>query len=218
MELSGPTLVLDAAVSVGSIAVLRDGVLVAQRAVAMRGKNDEPLTPAVLDTLHEAGVGVASLARVICGEGPGSFTSLRIAGAIAKGIVQGTGCALHAIPSLALIVAGSDLTRAGGGRWLATLDAMRGDRYLALVTVGTQGDLASYEALGLAAAAEVPARAAALDATPIGPTEAVVASPRSAGITRCLSLLRARGPVDLASWEPVYGRLAEAQAKRERAE
>jgi tRNA threonylcarbamoyladenosine biosynthesis protein TsaB len=218
VELSGLTLVLDAAVSVGSIAVLRDGALVAQRSVAMRGKDDEPLTPAVLDTLHGAGVGLTSLARVICGEGPGSFTSLRIAGAISKGIVQGTGCALHAIPSLALIVAGSDLTRTGGGRWLATLDAMRGDRYLALVTIGTDGDLASYEALGLAPAAEMAARAAALDATPIGPDAAIVAAPQAAGITRCLALLGARGPVDLASWEPVYGRLAEAQAKRERGE
>lgn len=213
---AGLTLALDAALSVGTVAVLRDGALVAEREVAMRSREGEHLMPAVLATLGDAGAGIGDLARIVCGEGPGSFTSLRVAGAIAKGLAHGTGCPLLAVPSLALIAGASAATREAPGRWLATLDAMRGDKYLALVTVAPDGGIQSCEALGLAPAPAAPARAAGLDARLIGPGEPVDAVPHARGVTRCLGLVLARGAVDLASWEPVYGRLAEAQAKRQR--
>jgi tRNA threonylcarbamoyladenosine biosynthesis protein TsaB len=213
----GLTLALDAAASIGTVAVLRDGALVAQRTVAMRSADEERFLPAVLDALAEAGAAPAAVDHVICGAGPGSFTSLRVAGAVAKGLSLGTGCPLWEVPSLALIVAASERTRESGGRWLATLDAMRGDRYLALVEVGAAGALTRVTALGLAPATEVAARAAGLAAHPIGPGEDVQAAPHAHGVTRALDLIGARGPVELAAWEPVYGRLAEAQAKRERA-
>jgi tRNA threonylcarbamoyladenosine biosynthesis protein TsaB len=213
---AGITLALDAAVSLGTVAVLRDGAIAAAREVTMRGGEDERFFPAVLGALADAGVKPAEVTGVACGEGPGSFTSLRVAGAIAKGVAQGTASPLFAVPSLALIVAASDATLAPGGRWLATLDAMRGDRYLALVTVGRDGMLTAVESLGLAPAGEVGARARALGAMTIGPGEATDATPHARGVVRCLALLEARGAVDLASWEPLYGRLAEAQAKLER--
>jgi tRNA threonylcarbamoyladenosine biosynthesis protein TsaB len=209
-------LALDAAISVGTVAVLLDGVIVATREVALRGGEDERFFPAVLSALREAGAGPAEVTGVACGEGPGSFTSLRVAGAIAKGVAQGTGSPLLALPSLALVVAASEATTRPGSRWLVTLDAMRGERYVALVSVGEGGMVTSIEARGLAPAAEVPALAARLEATVIGPGESVDASPHARGIVRCLPLLAVRGPVDLAAWEPVYGRLAEAQAKRAR--
>ncbi len=213
---SGITLALDAAMSTGTVAVLRDGALAVTRDVAMRGGEDERFFPVVLDALRAAGAAPETVTGVICGEGPGSFTSLRVAGAIAKGIAQGTGCPLFAVPSLALLVAASDAAHAPGSRWLATIDALRGDRYLALVIVGADGGIASVEALGLARAGDVKARAEALRATAIGPDEAIPGAPHARGIPRCLALVEARGPVDLAAWEPVYGRLAEAQAKLER--
>jgi tRNA threonylcarbamoyladenosine biosynthesis protein TsaB len=211
----GLTLALDAARSEGTVAVLRDGALVATREVVMRSRDGEHLMPAVLAALAEAGAGVTDLSRVVAGEGPGSFTSLRVAGAIAKGLAHGTGCPLFAVPSLALLVAASPAT-AVAGPWLATLDAMRGDKYLALVTVGDDGAVVTSRALGLAPAAAVAARAEELGARLVGPGEAVDASPHARGLVRCVAMVLARGRVDLAAWEPVYGRLAEAQAKRER--
>jgi len=172
----------------------------------------------VLEALETAGGSVRSLDRIVCGGGPGSFTALRVVGACAKGLAFGGGAPLYAVPSLALIVAASDATRASGSRWLATLDAMRGDRYLALVTIGVDGTLASVESLGLARATEVPARAAALGATPIGPGEPLDAAPHARGTLRCAALIDAAGPVALGAWEPVYGRLAEAQVKWEAAQ
>ncbi len=213
---AGLTLALDAAASVGTIAVLRDGAVVAERRVEMRSAEEERFFPAVLGTLAEAGGDVGALARVVCGAGPGSFTALRVVGAIAKGLCEGGGLPLLAVPSLALIVAADARTR-GGGRWLATLDAMRGDRYLALVAVAGDGTVRAVESLGLAPSAGIAARAAALGAEPIGPDEALRAEPHARGVARCAALIDAAGPVDLAAWEPVYGRLAEAQVKWEAA-
>jgi len=207
------TLALDAAASLGTIAVLRDATVVAEREVRMRSADEERFMPAVLAVLDEARVAPAGLDRIVCGAGPGSFTSLRVAGAVAKGLAMGADRPLFAVPSLALIAAASDATMEPGSRWLATLDAMRGERYLALVSVGDAGRLSAIEPLGLAPAGDVAARAAALGARPIGPDEAMSAWPHARGVARCLELVEAAGPVDIASWEPVYGRLAEAQAK-----
>jgi tRNA threonylcarbamoyladenosine biosynthesis protein TsaB len=213
---AGITLALDAAASFGTIAVLVDGVVTAERAVEMKSAGKELFFPQVLDVLREAGATPRDLARVVCGAGPGSFTALRVVGAIAKGLCEGTGRPLHGVPSLALIVAGHEGT-GGGGRWLATLDAMRGDRYLALVTVAADGTLSSVESLGLAPGESVAARAAGLGATLIGPEEALAVAPHARGVARCWGLVEAAGAADLASWEPVYGRLAEAQVKWEAA-
>lgn len=215
--MDGLTLALDAAATTGTIALLRDGVLVSARSVAMRSDAEERYLPAILEVVAAGGSTLRDLDRIVCGEGPGSFTSLRVAGAIAKGFALGLGRPLFAVPSLALIVTASEATARAGSRWLATLDAMRGDRYLALITVGTDGTVSSLEALGLAPATTIAARARALAATPIGPDEAVVASPHASGLVRCVALVSSAAPVDLASWEPRYGRLAEAQVKWEAA-
>lgn len=121
------------------------------------------------------------------------------------------------MPSLSLIVAGDAATAREGTRWLATLDALRGERYAALVVVGAEGAILRVEQLGLVPAAEVAVRAAELEALPIGPDEAHVAVPHVRGVVRCLALALAGGAVPLASWEPMYGRLAEAQVKWEAA-
>lgn len=211
----GITLSLDAAAGTGTIAVLRDGRVAAARDVAMRSDAEERFLPAILATLDACDVPLARIDRIACGAGPGSFTSLRVVAAMAKGLAEGRGVPLFGMPSLALIVGADDRTRAPGSRWLATLDAMRGDRYLALVVVGDGGAIASVESLGLAPASESAARAAALDAIPIGPDETRAAAPHARGLDRMLDLVATAGPVGIAAWEPVYGRLAEAQVKWE---
>jgi tRNA threonylcarbamoyladenosine biosynthesis protein TsaB len=217
----GLTLAFDASAGTGTIAVLRDGTLVGEQTLEMRSSAEERFLPAVVATLASVGASVGTVERIVCGAGPGSFTSLRVVAAAAKGLAQGTGRPLYAVPSLALTVTADARTTAPGTRWLSTLDAMRADRYLALVTIGDTGDagaVLAVESLGLAPQAEVAARATALDATAIGPDEPLVAEPHARGVARCLALIAASGPVDLARWEPVYGRLAEAQVKWEAAQ
>lgn len=210
----GLILALDAAAGPGTIALLRDGTVIAEREVEMRSAQEERFFPAVLALLEASRVTARDLACVVAGAGPGSFTALRVVGAIAKGLCEGRGIPLFGVPSLALIPAGA---AAAPGRYVATLDALRGERYAALVSVGAAGEVVAHEPLGLVAAAALGDRAAALGARLIGPDEALAAVPHARGVARCRALATAGGAADLASWEPVYGRLAEAQVKWEAA-
>ena len=98
------TLALEASTYAGSVAVIRDGSVVAERDTAMRGEREERLMPAVADALTAAGVAPNAIDRVVCGAGPGSFTSLRIAAAIAKGLALVAGAPLYPVSSLMLLI------------------------------------------------------------------------------------------------------------------
>ena len=211
------TLAIDASTYIGTVAVLRDRVVVAEGEAVMRGEQEERLMPAVVATLGEAGCSVRDVTRVICGAGPGSFTSLRIAGAIAKGSVMGNGArvdGLFAVSSLALIVAGRS-EQLEPGRWLALLDAMRGEKYAALYQVGAGGSVRELERLGLVRDADVASTCERLEARAIGPKEMLEAAPHARGVAMLLDQVIEHGRVSLDTWEPDYGRLAEAQVKWE---
>ncbi len=209
------TLALDAATYEGSVAVIRAGVVVAERTVAMRGETEERLMPAVLAALADAGSSVRDVERVVCGEGPGSFTSLRIAGAIAKGIAFGNVIPLFAVSSLALVVAGASGLSAG--THLAVLDAMRGERFIAPFGRAADGTLAVLGPACRVTAEEAAKVALAGDAIAIGPLESTRAAPHARGVAPLLEAIIRSGAVSIDAWEPAYGRLAEAQVKWEAA-
>lgn len=212
---SAITLALDAATYEGTVAVLRGGDIIAEGAVAMRGEHEERLMPAVDRALAAAGVTAGDVARVVCGAGPGSFTSLRIAGAIAKGFAYARGVPLHAVSSLALVVAGSpDLPP---GRYLVAVDAMRGERYVAACVRSTDGTVVQDGPAARVPASAVAGEAGRLGAAVVGPLEAPARGPHARGVAAMLAAVLASGPVDLDAWEPAYGRLAEAQVKWEQA-
>ena len=205
------TLALEAATSTGSVAVLRGDTLLASREVAMRGGAEERLLPAIDAALAESGVTVRDLSRVVCGAGPGSFTSLRVAASLAKGIAFAQSLPLFGVPSLALIAADASLA---DGIYLAVIDALRDEMY-----VGTY-DRAGVEVTELAPVRlmhrdAVVREAESWRAVIAGPEERPRTAPRAENIVRLSSWL-ALDPVSLASWEPDYGRLAEAQVAWER--
>ena len=73
--------------------------------VAMRGEHEERLMPAVAELLSRGKVAVEQLDAVACGAGPGSFTSLRIAASIAKGLSVAREIPLVVAPSTLLVPA-----------------------------------------------------------------------------------------------------------------
>ena len=93
-------LALDGALSVGTVAVIDGARVLAESTVPMKGVHEERLLPAVHDALARAGVEPLAIDGVVCGAGPGSFTSLRIAASIAKGYAMGVGVPLYAVSSL----------------------------------------------------------------------------------------------------------------------
>ena len=122
-------LAIDASTYDASVAVVRDGVVRADVSIRMRGPGSQGLLPAIDDALRHAGIEPRALDRLICGSGPGSFTSLRISAAIAKGLALGLDRPLFAASSLGLLVGAAPV---GAGRYVATLDALRNEWYAGL--------------------------------------------------------------------------------------
>jgi tRNA threonylcarbamoyladenosine biosynthesis protein TsaB len=211
------TLAIDASTYAGDVAVLDDRQVLAEGGVAMKGADCERLMPAVALALEQAKIRVADVDRVVCGGGPGSFTSLRIAGGIAKGIATGRGCPLYAVPSMALLLGGANVR---AGRYLAAIDALRGEFYIALYDVEGDERISEVEPARLIPANDVERVAAELGARIVSPSpfeNSVVATPRARAVARIEELVQSRGPVDIGRWEPSYGRLAEAQVRWETA-
>lgn len=213
------TLALEGSTYEGSVALIRGADVIAERTLreddgrtpaAGRG---ERLLPAVADCLAEADLRRDGITRIVCGAGPGSFTSLRVAAAVAKGLATGYGVELFAVPSLVLTLTG---TRAvlREGEYLSVLDAMRGEWFAARVAVGSKGTIEQREPAVIMSAAELTAVAKAEPALRIiGPGQQIAGRPHARGVAPLLRRIVKGGPVDLNSWEPDYGRLPEAQVR-----
>ena len=208
------SLVLEAATYTGSVALVDDGRLLGERTVAMRGREREALMPAAAELLDQCGIAPARLERIVCGAGPGSFTSLRIAGGIAKGLAMAAGVPLVPVSSLALVVASQPTLVAG--RYLAAIDALRGEHYVELYEVAAGGEVRRIGETRIIPSGAVAATAAAEGALAVGPAQPEHAvGPHAHGAVRLTRLIDSTSPADLAAWEPSYGRLAEAQVKWE---
>jgi tRNA threonylcarbamoyladenosine biosynthesis protein TsaB len=181
--------------------------------------------------LRRLGLEPRDLEGIVVGDGPGSFTGLRIGWAAAKGLAQEAGLELRAVPSLMAAAAGAAV-KLGPVPVAAWFDALRGQVYGA-VYVFHPGRVETL----VAPAVMVPADAALV--TPARPARVVGdgamryheearawsgAAPLPLhdlppGATMLLSLLGRDGASrlidDLTTAEPVYGRPAEAQARWE---
>lgn len=213
------TLALDASTYAGDVCLLDDDRVLADVQVEMKGAHEERLMPAVESALAHAALPVDAIDRVVCGAGPGSFTSLRIAAGIAKGLASGLDVPLYTVPSLALLVAGADPRP---GVYLAALDALRGEFYVGLYRVDDSGSRAIHESerARLVGADDVVPLAESLAATIVSPSrfvDGIVAAPRARGVAWLGAWIESVGAVDLEAWEPAYGRLAEAQVRWESA-
>ncbi|HEV7595269.1 MAG TPA: tRNA (adenosine(37)-N6)-threonylcarbamoyltransferase complex dimerization subunit type 1 TsaB [Gemmatimonadaceae bacterium] len=219
------TIALDGSTYQGSVAVIRDSRVVAERTLgggeAGSGKRDagrgDALMPAIAECLNEVAIERDAIARIVCGAGPGSFTSLRVAGSVAKGLAVGYGVDLYAVSSLILTVAGAR-PPLSEGEYLSVLDAMRGEYFAAKVTLLADQAVIQREPTAMVGPEDL---AELAERNPhvrvVGPGQALDFRPHARGVAPLLESLVEQGPVDLASWEPDYGRLAEAQVRWEAA-
>lgn len=118
---------IDTSTAVISVAVLRDGALVAARTDTVEHNRTGLLT--LIDQVVAAvGLAPADIDAVAVGAGPGSFTGLRIGMATAKGIAFAVGKPLWAVSSLAALAHGS-LAADDPSPIVAVLDARRSEVY-----------------------------------------------------------------------------------------
>ena len=212
--MNGPLLVIDASTYRGTVAVTDGSSVLAEGDTAMRGELEERLMPAVAAVLAGGGVSLGDLRGVVCGAGPGSFTSLRIAASIGKALALGAGVPLLSVPSLLILIAGQAAPPAG--RYLAALDAMRDQVFIARGLVGPDGTAGLESGAELVDRSVAAAIAADEGRTMVGPHCTPAWSPHARGVARLTDRHRALVQVELSSWEPDYGRLAEAQVQWER--
>lgn len=217
---STPTLwlVLEASTAAGSIALFDGRTLLAGQSVVMGAGREDQLFPAVQSLLAAVGATAKQLHGVVCGRGPGSFTSLRIAASLAKGLAHGASIPLFAVSSL-LLAAADACGAISAGPAVVHGDALRGERYVLDVKFDEEERVHAHSSLQRMTLEQLELHAAgrprlAVLASPTPDLETRLVTPSSAHLWR-VAPFEWSGAVSLESWEPEYGRLAEAQVKWE---
>lgn len=217
-------LAIDTATDVASIAVGRAGGVEAARSIRGARQHAAQIVPLIQEVLTLAGVKVEHVIGVVVGDGPGSFTGLRIGWAAAKAIAHESGLPVVAVPSL---LGAAHAAAAGeAGPVAACFDALRGQVFGAIYDFRADRieTLVAPELVTLAELARVtPVRPllAVGDGAVRYPDEIVSWTGRSPVPLDALppiagSLLALAPLVGYpATAEPIYGRPAEAQVKWE---
>jgi tRNA threonylcarbamoyladenosine biosynthesis protein TsaB len=116
-----------------SLALWHDGEVTLREQVAGQ-KHSELLLPVLGELLAEAQWTLADMDGIVFGEGPGSFTGLRIACGVAQGLAFGAG-----LPVLGVCTLEALAQQAGAERVIACLDARMGEIYHAAYCRGDDG-------------------------------------------------------------------------------
>ena len=132
-------LALETATDPGSIALWRDGKIIA-RTCPDRLSNSETLLPQAAETLRELGLNFGDVQGIAFGMGPGSFTGLRVSCGAAQGLAVARDLPLLGIGTLEAMALVS-----GGERVIVALDARMGEVYYGVYVQGKlQGEIGVY--------------------------------------------------------------------------
>ena len=225
-------LAFETATEACSVAVYADGAVLERFEVAPR-RHAELALPWAEAVLAEAGIARSALDAIAVGRGPGAFTGVRLAIAIAQGIALGLDRPLLPVSTLAALA----MRAPGDGDVLAAIDARMGEVYwgafeirdglpqplgdervgppaaVAIDGAGWHGVGSGFAAQDAALATGLAAQLAAVDAE---------ALPHAADVARLAVAAHARGEATPPErLEPAYLRnqvaltLAEQQALRE---
>ncbi len=251
-------LVIEASTSEPSIALIQSGrvdgddevstsAVIASAILHTRdpitGARSEPLAPEVQKLFQDSDVTPDQLSGVVCASGPGGFTSLRGAAAVAKGMCSSLSIPLYSVPTPVLLVASIQLHE--HDRYVVAQDAGRNESYVSVVEIMGEpkgghtlprvvGDVSivSNELLQEFSSnvngfllnsneSSAPHTSSAVGNSDLegNLSEDNLSAVQPVNIAACASRLMpsilSDGVVDLNAWEPTYGRLAEAQVKWE---
>lgn len=220
-------LAVDAATDRLAVAAGTPGGITAERTAEGARRHAGLLVDFADLVLDELGVGLDQVDALAVSDGPGSFTGLRVAAAWAKGVARARDLPVWVASSLmvrARAAAQHGLVVVGAG------SAMRGEWYLGGYRFRDEGVDTLFEPSVVGPTAPPPNLGADVDVV-VGDSVAAAVARRlgagrviepPAGLPRAADLIALVGvpggawrPPDLSQWEPVYGRLAEAQAKWE---
>jgi tRNA threonylcarbamoyladenosine biosynthesis protein TsaB len=224
------TLAFDTATERCTVAAT-NGRRTAHRFVDGARRHASALLGLIDESLQELDAMPAAITTVIMADGPGSFTGLRVAAAVANALAWRRQLAWRVTPSL--LVRAMAHVPAGGGTVIALSDALRGELYAGcwritsteVVRVGPAPRAVAPESLNAYASVDV-----VVGSIPPALVPMVVAATGCRPITGEAALPDARSllvlgqvagattlVLDAGRWQPDYGRPAEAQAVWERA-
>lgn len=216
-------LALDTSTEVLSIAVQQDGKVLARQGPGGASAS-AALIPAIQALLVEAGVELRSLDAIVFGHGPGSFTGLRTACAVAQGLAFGAGVPVLGVDTL-LAVAEEARHVGGSTRVVAVLDARMEQVYWAAYSfdgIGWQTEraiaLTAPEAVEAPEGFTLAGNAFAAYGERLPAARRLEALPAAAALLRVApGLLAAGAAVPAAQALPLYIRDKVAQTTEERA-
>ena len=132
-------LLLETATDVCSVAVARDGVILAERTATEAHQHSSHLTLFVQEVLAGAQVQWPDIGAVVLSDGPGSYTSLRVGAATAKGFcLAWPHLELRTVSTLAALARReADLRPQQTEPILATINSRRGQVYAQLFPAPT---------------------------------------------------------------------------------
>jgi tRNA threonylcarbamoyladenosine biosynthesis protein TsaB len=140
---------LDTSTEYLSLALLTDGQTLS-RDLRAGQQHSELIVPLVQKLLAEGGVSLKQLDCIAFGQGPGSFTGLRIGCGVAQGLAFGADLPVAPVSTLLALAQGSGMARV-----IACLDARMGEVYHAAYERTPQG-WETVSAPGLYAPANTP--------------------------------------------------------------
>jgi tRNA threonylcarbamoyladenosine biosynthesis protein TsaB len=223
-------LAIDTATDVASVAVGSAEHVAAARSIRGARQHAAQIVPLIQEVLAIATIRLEQIAGVIVGDGPGSFTGLRIGWAAAKGITHERSLPLVPIPSL--LGAAHAAHGETAGPIVACFDALRGQVFGAMYEFAA-GRVETLVSPGLFTIAELARAAQARPVLALGdgaaryrdeivswigrpPVDLDTLPPIAKSLLLLSSYEGARRQLDDAETaEPVYGRPAEAQVKWE---
>lgn len=119
-------LLLETATDVCSVAVAQGGAVLAEHTAAEAHQHSSHLTLFIQRVMAEAGLKMTDLDEIVLSDGPGSYTSLRVGAATAKGLcVALPGLQLRVVPTLRALAMASE----ADGPVLATINSRKGEVY-----------------------------------------------------------------------------------------
>ncbi len=135
-----PTLVIETATAACSVALTKDGRVVARLHEIVGRGHAERLVPMIAEL-----PGGGRAVRVLVDCGPGSFTGIRVGIAAARGLALGWGVPVAGYSSLALVAAAALAARPGLPRVAAVIEGGHGEVFMQAFAapLSPLGDLAS---------------------------------------------------------------------------
>ena len=130
-------LAFETATDACSVALYVDGEILQRHELAPQ-RHTALVLPMVRELCAEAALALRDLDAIAVGVGPGAFTGVRVATAIAQGLAYAHDLPVTAVSTLAALAQGG-LRLTGVGTVLATLDARRQELYWAVFDRGDDG-------------------------------------------------------------------------------